>query len=153
MRYEDRSQLDRIGDLTEGKTASLELQVRGGRIIPLKGGRLRLYEFVATDGEREIRAFWWNQIFLSKVFHQATRVILYGEWRWNRTRAMYEVENPEFEVLDADDEGEASAEYIQRAGCRSIASLAICARVNCGVFFTTFWESSITFPNPSGGDY
>ncbi len=109
MRYEDRSQLDRIGDLTEGKTASLELQVRVGRIIPLKGGRLKLYEFVATDGEREVRAFWWNQIFLSKVFHHATRVILYGEWKWNRTRAMYEVENPEFEVLDDDDEGETSA--------------------------------------------
>ena len=109
MRYEDRSQLDRIGDLTEGKTASLELQVRVGRIIPLKGGRLKLYEFVATDGEREVRAFWWNQIFLSKVFHHATRVILYGEWKWNRTRALFEVENPEFEVLDDDDEGEASA--------------------------------------------
>ncbi len=109
MRYEDRSKLDRITDLSEGKTASLEVQVRLGRIIPLKGGRLKLYEFVATDGEGEIRAFWWNQIFLAKVFHNATRVILYGQWKWNRSRAMFEVENPEFEVLDDDDLAEANA--------------------------------------------
>lgn len=108
MRYEDRSQLDRISDLIEGKTASLEVQVRAGRIIPLKGGRIKLYEFLATDGEREIRAFWWNQIFLSKVFHNATRVIVYGQWKWNRSRSIFEVENPEYEILvdDDDDDGE-----------------------------------------------
>lgn len=104
MRYEDRSQLGRIADLAEGRTASLEVVVRGGRIIPFKGGRIRLYEFLATDTENEIRAFWWNQIFLSKVFHAGTRVILYGKWQWNRHRSMFEVENPEFEVLDDDDD-------------------------------------------------
>jgi hypothetical protein len=37
MRYEDRSQLGRIGDLVEGTTASLEVVVRG-LIIAFKEG-------------------------------------------------------------------------------------------------------------------
>lgn len=104
MRYEDRSRLDRISDLTEEKLASVEVVVRAGRIIPFKGGRIRMYEFLATDTENEIRAFWWNQIFLSKVFHSGSRVILYGKWHWNRHRSIFEVENPDFEVLDEDDD-------------------------------------------------
>jgi RecG-like helicase len=68
MRYEDRSNLARLSDLKEGVTASVEVAVRTGGILPLRG-RLKLYELSATDGERLVRAFWWNQIFLAKVFH------------------------------------------------------------------------------------
>src|SRR5678815_330915 len=114
MRYEDRSRLDRISDLTEGKLASVEVVVRAGRIIPFKGGRIRMYEFLATDTENEIRAFWWNQMFLSKVFHSGSRVILYGKWQWNRHRSMFEVENPDFEVLDEDDDAVAEPIHTSR---------------------------------------
>lgn len=114
MRYEDRSRLDRISDLTEEKLASVEVVVRAGRIIPFKGGRIRMYEFLATDTENEVRAFWWNQIFLSKVFHSGSRVILYGKWQWNQRRSMFEVENPDFEVLDEDDEAVAEPIHTSR---------------------------------------
>ncbi|MDX2033415.1 MAG: hypothetical protein SF339_22255 [Blastocatellia bacterium] len=51
MRYEDRSNLARIHELQDGETASIEVTVRVGGILPLKGGRLKMYEFIATDGE------------------------------------------------------------------------------------------------------
>ncbi|MBL8167734.1 MAG: ATP-dependent DNA helicase RecG [Acidobacteria bacterium] len=115
MRYEDRSNLARISQLQDGQTASVEVVVRLGGIIPLKGGRLKMYEFIATDGEAQVRAFWWNQIYLNKVFHRGTRVILYGEWKWNRYKAYYEVENPEYEILgDEDDEPELAAMHTAR---------------------------------------
>ncbi len=115
MRYEDRSNLARISQLQDGQTASVEVVVRLGGIIPLKGGRLKMYEFIATDGEAQVRAFWWNQIYLNKVFHRGTRAILYGEWKWNRYKAYYEVENPEYEILgDEDDEPELAAMHTAR---------------------------------------
>ena len=104
MRYEDRSNLARISQLQDGQTASVEVMVRVGGIIPLKGGRLKMYEFIATDGEAQARAYWWNQIYLNKVFHRGSRVILYGQWKLNKYKGYYEVENPEYEILTDDDE-------------------------------------------------
>ena len=99
MRYEDRSNLTRVAQLSEGVEASVEVVVRVGGLIPLKGGRLKLYEFWASDGEAQIRAFWWNQIYLQRVFQRETRVILFGQWKWNRYKGVYEVENPDYEIL------------------------------------------------------
>lgn len=115
MRYEDRSNLARISQLQDGQTASVEVMVRVGGIIPLKGGRLKMYEFIATDGEGQARAFWWNQIYLNKVFQRGTRVILYGQWKLNKYKGYYEVENPEYEILtDDDDDPETSAIHTAR---------------------------------------
>lgn len=115
MRYEDRSNLARVSQLQDGQTASVEVMVRVGGIIPLKGGRLKMYEFIATDGEGQARAYWWNQIYLNKVFQRGTRVILYGQWKLNKYKGYYEVENPEYEILtDDDDDLETSAIHTAR---------------------------------------
>jgi ATP-dependent DNA helicase RecG len=115
MRYEDRSNLTRISQLQDGQTASVELMVRVGGIIPLKGGRLKMYEFIATDGEMQARAYWWNQIYLNRVFQRGSRVILYGQWKLNKYKGYYEVENPEYELLtDDDDDPETSAIHTAR---------------------------------------
>ena len=105
MRYEDRSNLARIADLQDGVMASVEVKVRVGGIVPLKGGRLKMYEFIATDGEGQVRAYWWNQVFLNRVFTRGSRVVLYGQWKWNKYKSYYEVENAEYELL-TDEEGE-----------------------------------------------
>ncbi len=104
MRYEDRSNLTRIDRLKDGETASIEVMVRIGGIIPLKGGRLKMYEFIGTDGTNQVRAFWWNQIYLNRVFSRGARVILYGQWKLNRYKGYFEVENPDYEILSDDDE-------------------------------------------------
>ncbi|HKC84925.1 MAG TPA: hypothetical protein VKG02_03050, partial [Blastocatellia bacterium] len=104
MRYEDRSNLARISQLQDGQTASVEVMVRVGGIIPLKGGRLKMYEFIATDGEAQARAYWWNQIYLNRVFQRGSRVILYGQWKLNKYKGYYEVENPEYELLTDEDD-------------------------------------------------
>lgn len=104
MRYEDRSNLTRISGLSDGMTASVEVKVRVGGIVPLKGGRLKMYEFIATDGEGQVRAFWWNQVYLNRVFTRGSRVVLYGQWKWNRYKSYFEVENPEYELLTGEDD-------------------------------------------------
>lgn len=114
MRYEDRSNLARVADLREGQNASVEVVVRAGGIVPLRRG-LKLYEMSATDGQGFVRAIWWNQIFLAKVFHPGDRVILYGAWKRARRGDYFEVENPEFEILqDEDDDAETAAIHTAR---------------------------------------
>jgi ATP-dependent DNA helicase RecG len=115
MRYEDRSNLALTSQLQDGQYASVEVIVRVGGIIPLKGGRLKMYEFIASDGMGQVRAFWWNQIYLTKVFHRGARVILYGQWKKNNFKGYFEVENPEYEILtDDDDDAEAAAIHTAR---------------------------------------
>lgn len=115
MRYEDRSNLANTSMLQDGQTASMEVMVRVGGIVPLKGGRIKMYEFIGTDGIGQVRAFWWNQIYLNKVFNRGARVILYGQWKWNRYKNYFEVENPEYEMLqDEDDDIESSAIHTAR---------------------------------------
>ena len=115
LRYEDRSNLARVVALEDGDYASVEVVVRVGGIVPLKGGRLKMYEFIATDGEGQVRAYWWNQIYLAKVFNRGTRVILYGQWKKNKYKGYFEVENPEYELLaDEDDDAETNAIHTAR---------------------------------------
>ncbi|MGH9802985.1 MAG: ATP-dependent DNA helicase RecG [Blastocatellia bacterium] len=114
MRYEDRSNLARISDLQDGMTASVEVKVRVGGVVPLKGGRLKMYEFIATDGEGQVRAFWWNQVYLNRVFTRGSRVVLYGQWKWNKHKSYFEVENPEYESL-ADEESDSEIDAIHTA--------------------------------------
>lgn len=114
MRYEDRSNLARIDQLDDGDTASVDVIVRVGGVIPLKGGRLKMYEFIGSDGTNQIRAYWWNQVYLNNVFQKGSRVILYGEWKKNKYRGIFEIENPDYEIL-ADDDEEAEVNAIHTA--------------------------------------
>ncbi|HZN11489.1 MAG TPA: DEAD/DEAH box helicase, partial [Blastocatellia bacterium] len=115
MRYEDRARLARVGDLEDGESASVEVMVRVGGIVPLKGGRIKMYEFIATDGEGQVRAFWWNQVYLTRVFQRGARVILYGQWKKNRYKGYFEVENPEYEILTTDEEEDAETAAVHTA--------------------------------------
>src|SRR5262249_50959777 len=79
MRYEDRSNLAKIRDLENGAFATIEGEVRVAGSYPVKGGKLRIFEFSAVDGTGQIRAYWWNQPYLQKTFAQGQHVLLYGQ--------------------------------------------------------------------------
>jgi len=104
LRYEDRSHLARVAELRENMWASLEVVVRVTGSYAVKGGRLKIFELSASDETGWIRAFWWNRTWLEKTLPSGTRVILYGQWRYNALRRCFEVENPDFEVLTEEDE-------------------------------------------------
>ncbi|MEP6742925.1 MAG: ATP-dependent DNA helicase RecG [bacterium] len=106
MRYEDRSHPARIRDLTEGKQASLELEVKvaGGYQVRNRRsfGRARLFifEVTATDPERTGRpvVVWWFisgphayeiVTYHTKRFQQGARFITFGTWTFDKRRATY----------------------------------------------------------------
>src|SRR5580765_4232062 len=106
MRYEDRSKLNSIRDLSDGMETSLELFVKlsGGKQV---GGwrrsfRQRLYKFEisATDRDRTGKdVVIWT--FLSgpsaakiidsyeKKFTRGVRFIAFGKWEWDATYQTY----------------------------------------------------------------
>src|SRR6266566_2965973 len=118
MRYEDRSKLTRIRDLTDGMEGSLELFVKlsGGRPIRSKRSfrtRLYIFKISATDRERTGKdVVIWT--FLSgphaptiienytKKFLRGVRFIAFGKWVWDGPDQTYslQLKKPdEIEVL------------------------------------------------------
>src|SRR3989442_3426417 len=118
MRYEDRSKLTRIRDLTDGMETSLELFVKlsGGRPIRSRRvfrQRLYLFKISATDRERSGKdVVVWT--FLSgphaptiienytKKFLRGVRFIAFGKWAWDGPDQTYslQLKKPdEIEVL------------------------------------------------------
>src|SRR5438874_2960771 len=118
MRYEDRSRLTRIRDLTDGMEGSLELFVKlsGGRPIRSKRSfrtRLYIFKISATDRERSGKdVVIWT--FLSgphaptiienytKKFLRGVRFIAFGKWVWDGPDQTYslQLKKPdEIEVL------------------------------------------------------
>jgi ATP-dependent DNA helicase RecG len=103
MRYEDRSNLARISDLSDGMEASLELYVRVaggfqvGKNRSPKQPKLYIFEVTASDPERTGKpvVVWW---FVSgraaqriitynrQRFERGARLIAYGRWEWDTRR-------------------------------------------------------------------
>jgi ATP-dependent DNA helicase RecG len=120
MRYEDRSNLARISDLTDGLEASLELHVKlaGGYQVRNKRAfnkRLFIFEISATDPERTGRpvVIWTflsgphaQQIITnySKKFARGVRFVAFGKWEWDARRGTFALrlnKPDEIEVLPA----------------------------------------------------
>ncbi|HEX8921263.1 MAG TPA: ATP-dependent DNA helicase RecG, partial [Pyrinomonadaceae bacterium] len=103
MRYEDRSNLARIENLSDGTEASLELYVRVaggfqvGKNRSPKQPKLFIFEVTASDPERTGKpvVVWW---FVSgrqaqriiayhrQKFTRGARFIAFGQWEWDTRR-------------------------------------------------------------------
>ena len=103
MRYEDRSNLIQIDDLTQDIEASLDLYVRvagGFKVGKNRGPKappLYIFEITAGDFERTRKpvVVWWfvsgkianHAINYYKTrFERGTRFVAYGKWEWDSRR-------------------------------------------------------------------
>lgn len=123
MRYEDRSNMTSISDLSEGVEASLELYVRvsgGFQVGKNRGAKappLYIFEITASDPQRTGKpvVVWWfvsgrqaSHIvnYNAKRFPRGTRFVAYGNWEWDARRNTWalRVNKPdELEVLPETD--------------------------------------------------
>lgn len=103
MRYEDRSNLIQIDELTEDMEASLDLYVRvvgGFRVGKNRGPKappLYIFEITAGDFERTrkpVVVFWFVSgkaashaiEYYKKRFERGTRFVAFGKWEWDSRR-------------------------------------------------------------------
>lgn len=107
FRYEDRTHLAKIAELRENVATTIEAEIRVLGSYRVKGGRLQIFEFAAMDDTGQIRALWWNQVYLEKYFQRGQRVYLYGVWKRGR-RGVFEIVNPDYELVATDEDDTAS---------------------------------------------
>jgi ATP-dependent DNA helicase RecG len=103
MRYEDRSNLSRIADLSDGLEASLELYVRvagGFQVGKNRGPKappLYIFEVTAGDPERTGKpvVVWWFVsgrqaprvvAYYRQQFERGARFVAFGRWEWDARR-------------------------------------------------------------------
>ena len=121
LRYEDRSNLARINELTPGVEASVELHTRVAGAFQVNNRRspkqsLFIYEISASDRDRTMKpvVVWWfisgknsKHIiqYYNERFGKGSRFVAHGEWQWSEKRQTFELKlakPDELEMLPAD---------------------------------------------------
>ncbi len=79
-KYEDRSQLALVKDLTEGNSASLELTVHQAFVRPLRGRFSKLLEVKAFDKDKQWMSLKWFRTYkgFEQKFEPGTKIIATG---------------------------------------------------------------------------
>lgn len=100
-RYEDRSSAKKITQLKSNKLNTITGKViKSGIITPSqRRPKLKIFEVVITDGSGLLKAKWFNQLYLKKVFKLGQEVALYGMVKPDYRGTGFEIINPEFEIL------------------------------------------------------
>lgn len=94
-RYEDRTAIRKIRDLTLGDKECVFGVVMSRAVVRMRG-RL-IFRAVISDGTHTLFASWFGQPYLSSVFLPKSRVILYGKSeQFGRHIQMF---HPEYEIL------------------------------------------------------
>ncbi len=100
-RYEDRSSLQTISSLREGTLSTVRGSVAVTELIRTRRKKFQIFELTLTDGTGLVKAKWFNQPFLKKVFKKGQLLFLSGIVKTKRYHGVgYEMENPEYEIID-----------------------------------------------------
>lgn len=103
FRYEDRAQLMSSKNLADGMKAALEVELTTTEYAPIRtktGRALSIFQITGLDSAGRLRALWWNQPYLTNVFEKGQRVVFYGEWKYSNRHNCFQIENPEYEILN-----------------------------------------------------
>jgi len=102
-RYEDRANFAGISALKEGQVYTIKAQVlAGGQRNSWRRRGFSITEAVLEDGTGKISCVWFNQPYLQEYLKVGASLILYG--KVERYNGRLQMNNPEFEVLDSQDE-------------------------------------------------
>jgi len=104
-RYEDRSSIKKIAHLRPEEINTITGKIlKADIIIPNpRRPKLKIFELAVSDGSGLLRAKWFNQTYLKKIFKPGQEVVLYGTVKYNYWGTGFEIVNPEYEILDEND--------------------------------------------------
>ncbi|MGD1074593.1 MAG: ATP-dependent DNA helicase RecG [Thermodesulfovibrionales bacterium] len=104
-RYEDRRNVKKIHALTYGRSETAIGKIIGMDIIHLPRSKFKLFALVISDESGVLKAKWFNQPYLKKLFRVGQDVILSGVVKQPSYRdTVPEMDNPEYEFGDDDTE-------------------------------------------------
>jgi len=107
FRWEDRRAFARVSDLRpRAPEATLDLRVVSTKLIRTRKRGFTIFNAVLADASGSIKAIWYNQPYLERVFVKDARVVVFGRAALDRYGRELVLDNPEYERLDdADDAG------------------------------------------------
>lgn len=103
IRYEDRGHLRPIVTLRPGEHASVAGEILDCGLRMTRRPGFKIFDALIRDSSGPIRAVWLNQPFLRDVLQRHQRVVLFGTVE-QRPRGAPQLTNPQYEILDPDDE-------------------------------------------------
>ena len=95
-RYEDRSHFAPLNHLPLGEPITCRGEVVDVKFKPIRG--MPLVEVLIGDAAGTLRAVWFNQPYLKKLFQTGQQVILYGKVELYQKHL--QMPNPEFEIVE-----------------------------------------------------
>jgi ATP-dependent DNA helicase RecG len=109
-RYEDRGNLKKIYQLVPGEELTLCVQVHSTRAHVTPRKRLQIFELIARDETGALVVMWFNQPYLQNVLKKGYRLMLSGRVKVSTYDGRLEMENPQFEIISRDQQGNFSGE-------------------------------------------
>lgn len=89
--YEDRTQLRKIAEFTEGESVLFTGRLAGKMNLQRTKNRLTIHKVFVTDGTDTCQMVWFNQKYLSDYFKENTEYVFYG--KVSSERGMFVVDN------------------------------------------------------------
>ncbi len=99
-RYEDRTQMIKIGEITPSENVTFRGEVLTLGIRPTRPRPI--FEMVVGDETGMIHAVWFNQTYLKNQFKVGMKIILSGKVDLYQDRL--QMSSPEYEVIENEDE-------------------------------------------------
>ncbi len=104
-RYEDRSNIKKICDLTYGNLETVSGTIISAELIKTHKKKFHIFELLINDGSSILKAKWFNQPYMKKIFKKGEKVILCGIVKRDSYYGTgFEMHNPEHEIFS--DNGE-----------------------------------------------
>ncbi|NWF51722.1 MAG: ATP-dependent DNA helicase RecG [Nitrospirae bacterium] len=106
-RYEDRSNLKKISELRYGNIETIIGKIVSAEIIQLPKKNIKIFELILNDGSGLLKGKWFNQPFMKKILKVGQEIVLCGIVKRNPYWGFgFEMDNPEYEILDNTNEYE-----------------------------------------------
>jgi ATP-dependent DNA helicase RecG len=105
-RYEDRGNFKKIARVSYGSYETVTGTVVSAENVTTPRRRMKIFELTVKDETGYVTGIWFNQPYMSRVFREGARVILYGLVKQDQYKHYRPVmENPEYELIDEAGEG------------------------------------------------
>ncbi len=109
FRYEDRSNMKTIAQLAPGEMATVIASVSSAKLSGFRRRNLGMFEARFSDASRAILVGkWFHGGYLANVLGDGVKVALFGKVEFDSYSGELTMLHPEFEILSADDEGDAT---------------------------------------------
>jgi len=106
FRYEDRSNTKELRALVPGEKATVLARIEQASLSNFQRRSLGFFDATLSDGTGTLLARWFNGKHLVDWLIPGTRLALFGKIEYDRRRLAMVMVQPEFEIMQDDDEEE-----------------------------------------------